>query len=330
MRALILITAAVALATAVWLFAFGGAAVLAQQAAEVQRSVQNAMAGALRRLQGGDPAALMTLWTLCFGYGFVHAAGPGHGKLVLGAYAMGTRVPVLRVSVLAVLSSLAQAVTAILLVGVGLTALGWGHQQLQALADRDLARLSALLITLIGGWLVWRGARRFWRVRGGGQTDLSVYPSPPQVAQTDRSVYHSPVPGGQTDLSTLGTALTTPEICPDCGHAHGPSIHQAAEVRSLRDAVLLIGAIAVRPCTGALFLLILTWQIGIFWAGILGALVMALGTATVTLVVAIAAVSLRESALMQVAAGTGTLRLMAGIEALVGLMVIVIAGQMLV
>ena len=56
---------------------------------------------------------------------------------------------------------------------------------------------------------------------------------------------------------------------------------------------------------------------------------MGLGTACITLLVAVASVSLRESALMQAASGTGVARMLALIETLAGALVLALALQLL-
>ncbi len=319
MRRLILIPAAVAVLGAVWLWGYGGADRLAMMAANGQREVQNAMAQALRSLKAGETQAVLSLWALCFGYGFFHAVGPGHGKLVIGGYGLGRRVPMGRLAGLAVASSLAQAATAILLVYAGVLILGWSRETMQGLADQGLNTLSNALIGGIGVWLLWRGLVAVWRAR-----PVAEAASRPVPDMGDGGLLHglgSPI----QDHPPTGGA-----VCDTCGHAHGPTMEQAEHVRSLRDALVIVGAIAARPCTGAMFLLILTWRIGIDWAGIAGAFIMGLGTATVTLVVAFASVSLRESALMQVASGPATARMLGAIEALAGALVLAVAMQLLI
>jgi len=300
-----------ALLLAVWLWGFGGSQTVTRLAAEGQRDVQNAMAAALRRLQAGDMAALTTLWGLCFAYGFFHAAGPGHGKLVIGGYGLGRRVPMGRLAGLAVASSLAQAATAVILVYAGLLLLDWTKEQMQGLADVTMTVVSNALIAMIGLWLLWRGLRRLWRSR----------PVAPALAEAPAHDLHF--------IPPLEHFVADDGICETCGHAHGPTLAQVDQVRSLRDAVVVIGAIAIRPCTGALFLLILTWRLGIDWAGIVGAFIMGIGTASITLLVAVASVSFRESALAQAASGPQVVRLAAVIEALAGGIVLVLALQLL-
>ena len=296
MRNAALILLAGMAAVAVWLWGFGGADTIGRWAIATQRDVQNAMAAGLRALRGGEPGALLSLWSLCFAYGFVHAAGPGHGKLVIGGYGLGARVAARRLAGLALASSLAQALTAVLLVYAALWALGWTRERVTGLADEVMAPLSYALIGAVGLWLVWRGARKALRRRHAHPHD------------------HAHDHHGH---------------CDTCDHAHGPTPDQAARVRSLRDAVVVISAIAIRPCTGALFLLILCWRLDLDVAGIVGTFVMGLGTATVTILVALAATGLRESALAQVAAGPATARLLAAIEILAGALVAALALQLL-
>lgn len=301
MRLLALGCIAVMLAAAMWLWGFDGDDIVSRWATDMQRDAQSGMARTLRQLKADEPGALIALWGLCFTYGFVHAAGPGHGKLVIGGYGVGARVAATRLAGLAVLSSLAQALTAVVLVYVAIWALGWGRAQLTEAADGFFAPLSYGLIAAVGGWLVLRGLRHLRATR------------PVHAHHTHDHHHHQGDDG----------------VCHTCGHAHGPTPDQAANVRSVRDAIAVIAAIAIRPCTGAVFLLILTHALGLQWAGIVGAFVMGLGTAVFTGCVAFAAVSFRESALAQIAGGTGTARLMAVVEMLAGLTIAALAVQLL-
>ena len=52
---------------------------------------------------------------LSFGYGIFHAAGPGHGKTVISAWLLATENELKRGIVIAFLSSIIQALVAILL-----------------------------------------------------------------------------------------------------------------------------------------------------------------------------------------------------------------------
>jgi ABC-type nickel/cobalt efflux system permease component RcnA len=202
--------------------------------------------------------------------------------------------------------------TAILLVYTGVLLLGLGRDQMQGLADDVLARASQLLIAGVGLWLVLRGLRALWSVRDAGP---HAAPSPAEGLHLEAMMLpaHDHPTGG--------------EICPTCGHAHGPTLQQVENTRSLRDALVVIASVAVRPCTGALFLLILTWRMGIDWAGIIGALVMGLGTATTTGLVAAGSVVMRESTLAQVASAPATARSMAFLAILAGAIVMIVSLQ---
>lgn len=286
--------AALVLALAAWLWLGGGADAVSRWAATGQRDTQNALAGALRLVRSGDPAAWSALLGLCFAYGFFHAAGPGHGKLVIGGYGLGRNVPMLRLGAISLAASLAQAATAVVLVYAGVLVLGWGRDQLVGSAERWFAPASYGAIALVGLWLAARGARRLWL----------------------RPARH--------DHSHDGPHHDTP--CSSCGHRHGPSIDEVIETHGLRDALVLIGAVAIRPCTGAIFVLILTYQMGIAAAGIAGAVAMGLGTAAVTIAVALAATTLRGGLLGQID-GPRAARAMAGLELAAGAVIALLATQ---
>lgn len=298
MRALVLSAALALLALAVWLWGLGGAQDVSGWATEGQREVQAAMAGALRALRAGEPGALIGLWGLCFAYGFLHAAGPGHGKLLIGGYGLGTRVPALRLSGLALAASLAQAATAVALVYAGVLALDLTREAMVGVADRIMAPASYAAIGAVGLWLVWRGLRRFramWRRQDAHR--------------------HVPAPDG---------------TCQSCGHRHGPTAEEAAQVHGVKEALALIAAVTIRPCTGALFLLILTWRMGIDMAGIIGAFVMALGTASVTVAVALAAVTMRTGLVGRLSIDGGiAARALPLLEAAIGALIAAVALHLL-
>ncbi len=215
-----------------------------------QRAFQNEMAQAVRSLQMGAPGAWTALLLACGAYGFVHALGPGHGKYLLGGVALGSTARLGPLLGLSVISSLAQALWAITLVYGGFTLLDLSVQSMTSLAEDILAPLSYLAIATVGAILIRRGIRLL-----------------------------RPAPLPQAELAH---ADPPSEVCATCGHAHGPTAEQVSGLTSWRDAAALVFSIAVRPCTGAIFLLVIAWQMDIRWAGAAGALAMGLGTALLT------------------------------------------------
>ncbi|MEX3316378.1 nickel/cobalt transporter [Sulfitobacter sp. PS-8MA] len=289
MRKLITLAALVTLVTLAALWWTGGFAALAQWAAGQQRGFQNSIAGGLRATRGGDMAAFWTVLLASFAYGVVHAAGPGHGKIVIGGYGLARQVPMLRLSLIALAASLGQAVTAVALVYAGIMLLGLGREALVGVTESIMAPVSYAAIALIGLWLIWRGLRHARRT------------------------------------STAGPDA----VCGHCGHAHGPSIEAVQQAGNLRDALLLIGGIAMRPCTGALFVLVITWHMGIGGVGVLGAFAMALGTGLVTIATGLAATGLRAGLLGGFSGSPRLAQAAALAELTAGMTVVVLASGLL-
>jgi len=227
---------------------------VSQWAAGQQRAFQNAMAQALQAIRDGEPYALWLLCGATAAYGVVHAIGPGHGKVLIGGAAFASGVTFRRLAVLTLASSLAQSAMAILLVGALVFGLKIGSRAVADLTETWLAPLSLVAIAAIGALLIWRGLRAVARI-------------------PDR-----PEPSCATHPDADGAC--------GCGHAHGPSVEEVSSLTSWRDAAALVMSIAIRPCTGALFVLVIAARFDAFAAGCLAVLTMGLGTAAFNLVVA--------------------------------------------
>lgn len=261
--------------TALWLS--GAFDALSGWIGAAQRATQDRLAAAVRALRAGEPGAVAGLLAVCFGYGVLHAAGPGHGKALIGGYGLARRVPLARLSVLALASSLAQAAVAVALVYAAVAVLGLTRDAVTAAGGGWVTATGNLMVAGLGLWLVIRGLRGLRRLRRAAQTGAHAHDHHAHAHDHAHDHDHGPDCG--------------------CGHAHGPTLDQAAAVTSFRDAGLLIAGIALRPCSGALLLLVLTWQLGIGAAGIAGAFAMGLGVAVVTVAVAGLAVWAREGGL---------------------------------
>ncbi|WP_209834917.1 hypothetical protein [Ruegeria sp. HKCCE3926] len=290
-----------------WFWGSGGFDSLAAWAAGEQREFQNQIARSLRAARAEQPEAVATLLTVCFAYGFFHAIGPGHGKVLIGGYGLGRRVAFWRLSAISVLSSLGQAVTAVVLVYAGVLVFQMSRESLVGTTEQVMAPISYGAIVLIGLWLVVRSLRSFAKKRN------TTSPHEHHHQENDHS-HHRQHDG---------------EVCSDCGHRHGPTAQEVANVGSLREALILIAGIAARPCTGALFVLILTWQMGIAMVGIAGAFAMALGTALVTTLVGWTSFGLRGGLLASASATRFASVLAPTIELVAGLIIAVIASGLL-
>jgi ABC-type nickel/cobalt efflux system permease component RcnA len=303
MRRTLILTALVLVAGLGLLWLTGALDGVARWLSAAQRGAQEQLAGAIRALRAGEPGALTAFWAVCLGYGVLHAAGPGHGKLIIGGYGVARQVPVGRLAGLALVSSLAQAAVAVILVYALVAVLGLARGTVETAAEDWVTPVGHAMIAGLGLWLVWRGIGGLRRQAADGVAAGGVAAPAAQVAaghahhhhdnhhhdhhdhdHHDQHHHHHHDHGGDHVHG------------PDCGHAHGPTIEQVVGVRSFRDGLALVAGIALRPCSGALFVLILTWQLGIALAGVVGAFVMGLGTAVVTIAVAVMAVWARDGA----------------------------------
>ena len=272
MRVALGIALVAAVAGALWFWQSGHYAESTAWAVEQQRAFQNELARLVMAARRGEPGVTGGLVLASALYGFVHAAGPGHGKFLIGSAGLAGRGRARTMAGLAVVSALAQGVVAVLLVycGLGLLALGAGWAV--ETTDEVLTPLSYAVIAAIGLVLVWRGGRT-----------LARFLRPMPVMPLRHPFHH-----------TVGDARRHTSAC-GCGHRHGPTAEEVARVRGWRDGLALVAAIAVRPCTGAVMVLVIAWQTGLHALGVGAVLAMALGTGAFTAAVALGSVAFREA-----------------------------------
>lgn len=239
-----------------------------------------------------NPAALWGLLGLAFGYGVFHAAGPGHGKAVISGYIVADDRGLRRGLGLSFAAAILQALVAIALVGTLTIALRQTAQTM-AVATDWVERASFALVALVGLVVLWRKA--------GGLLALG------QVSQANGAQAHDAA----------------------CDHVHLPGPDEMARLRNWREMAGVVVAAGLRPCAGALIILVFAASQGLLWAGIAATFAMALGTALTTGALAAVAVFFKFAAL-RLAGGSSLrgVRLVAGLEVLAAAFVAVLGATL--
>ena len=89
------------------------------------------------------------------------------------------------------------------------------------------------------------------------------------------------------------------------GHSHGPTPDQLAGPGGWKRGLTAIFAVGLRPCSGAILVLVFALAQGIFWAGVAATFVMGLGTAITVAAIATLTVTATAFAARLAATRTG-------------------------
>ena len=280
--------------------------VLEVQAA--QRTLHRELAATLQAVQENETAASWWLVTLSFLYGVLHAAGPGHGKVVISTYLLTQPSGLGRGIALSLFTALCQGLTAILAVGLLVAILGRSLRFAQTTAN-DLELLSYALVALVGLVLVVTRARR-------------LVPGTSVREQSAPTTGHHHEPHDSKHAASDGC----------CGHAHVPAPAQLDTPLSWRAIAGMALAVGVRPCSGAILVLLVARSAQLEWAGVAAVLAMSLGTGVTVSILAAISVYARSYAVRFAARLPGPSArpaLALDLIALVGGLVILAAGAML-
>lgn len=247
-----------------------------------QQAFYRSLTGSLKAMRS-DPWQMWGLVSLSFLYGVFHAAGPGHGKAVISSYMIANEVALKRGVLLALLSSMLQAITAVTVVGAAYYFLrGLSISMTQATHFMEVA--SYALIAAFGLWLL---GRKLLSLRG--RQPASIPAAAHQVVHSDHH-HHQHEHGHHHPHSDS-------DVCSTCGHAHlpDPALISGRDF-SLREAWSAVVAVGLRPCSGALIVLTFAMLNGLWLAGIVSAFAMALGTAITVSALATMAVMAKGAA----------------------------------
>ncbi|OKO77557.1 nickel transporter [Bradyrhizobium sp. NAS80.1] len=275
------------------------------------------------RAAKSDGSAVWTLLFISFAYGIFHAAGPGHGKAVIASYLVANRETARRGIALSFASALMQSLVAILIVGISAWILN-ATAKTMCKAEGAIEIASYGLIALFGLRLVWVKGRTFIRALRAVQSAPAIAGVPHdhdhgQHHHHDAHDHHDHDHGhdhhhghDHAHAQHHGHDHVHDE---HCGHSHGPTPSELAGPGGWRRGFAAILTVGIRPCSGAILVLVFALAQGLFWAGIAATFLMGLGTAITVAAIAVVAVSAKDIAARLSAgrAGSGAL-FMRGIE----------------
>lgn len=239
-----------------------------------------------------DGAAVWTLILIGFAYGVFHAAGPGHGKGVIASYLIADEQTLVKGFSLSLAAALVQALMAILIVGI-VALLFRGTAATMNQVTIGIEWMSFAAVALVGAVITWRKAGKVLGV-------MVLARNPLAAPQAER-----------------------------CNHIHMPEPDELRRLTRWRDLAGVALAAGIRPCAGALVVLVFALSQGLFAAGIAATFAMALGTALTTGAIAAVAVFAKTLAL-RLAGGRGVMGAiaMAGLELLAAAFVLVLGASL--
>lgn len=321
--------------------------------AQQQKAFYASLTAAIKAMKD-DGSAAWWLMGLSFLYGVFHAAGPGHGKAVISSYVLANGETLRRGILLSFASAFAQAVTAVAVIGIASLLL-----RMTAIAITETTRWfevgSYAVVALLGVYLVWRkilrplltprrpvalGAQAVVACTHDHDHDHDHHHGSSHAHSHghDHShdhghhPVHAHVDGhghGHAHVLLRAHAHDMGEVCGSCGHVHAPPPSMLTGEFSLTRAWSVILAIGLRPCTGALVVLVFAISQGLALAGVAATFAMAVGTGLTVSLLAVLAMVAKDLALRSVG-GRAAARLHAGIEGFAALLVFLLGTSLLI
>jgi nickel/cobalt exporter len=288
------------------------------------------------RASKDDGAAMWSLFGISFLYGVFHAVGPGHGKAVISSYLVANEETWRRGVVLSFVSAAIQSVAAIIVVAIAAVLLGATAKAI-GLTVHVVEIISYVLVILIGLRLLFVKGRSFL-IAFGERSRTSVIDDAFAVSAAGVGAISFRSGSQASHCAHCNTDHASSFHCDDdhelhasaWSHAHGPEPAELAGEGGWRRGLSAVIAVGLRPCSGAIIVLIFALAQDLFWTGVGATLLMGLGTAITVAGIATVAVSARQVAgrIAKSRSGTGML-LMRAIEVAASALIIAFGALLL-
>ncbi len=271
---------------------------------QMQNDLHRELATAVRAIKEQPGWSAGSLITLSFFYGIFHAAGPGHGKMIIATYLASHPAQIRQGLLLSALSSLAQGIVAIMAVGGSVWLLNLSTRSASKISG-NLELTSYILVTVLGIYLSYTAFRKLRRkllARG--------------AVSHNHNHHH-----GHDHHHDVG-----------CQHHHH-GIPEIAPDPQSKQYLAMIASIGIRPCSGAVLVLIFAFALHLPWTGVVAVLVMSAGTAVTVSGLALLSITARRWAKKLAAEsgrGAGYFGIISDTVALVGGLLIIALGISLV
>lgn len=300
-----------------------------------QQQLHRSLSKAVRDFKTRDPfGAALALVLISFGYGVFHAAGPGHGKAVISSYVLANERTVKRGILLSFLAAGIQGLSALVVVGILVLVLRVTGMTIKA-TEGWIETISWALVALVGAWLLYAQLKVLiagWRGSGRGDAHTHSHDHSqgsaccehghehPHHHRHDHAAGLGAAVARQIGSATLAPTLARRQLphtttdathsdhahphthdgqgtCEACGHAHMPAPEDLQGPWRWSKALAIAFSVGIRPCTGAILVLVLAISQGMAWVGVISTFAMAIGTAITVSALAALAVGSRELAM---------------------------------
>ncbi|MDO4431320.1 MAG: zinc transporter permease subunit ZevB [Lonepinella koalarum] len=237
-----------------------------QQLIGFQREFNQLLSDSLHRIQADPIYAGMSLIAVSLFYGIFHALGPGHGKFIITSYLATHQSKLTQSLRLSFLSSLMQGVVAILATSMIVLLLQLSSAQFK-LSQLWLERIAYGLVFFLG--LQWiRQSLKSVVLKRKQPKMKAIYRIANQVTINTKT----------SKIGIQSAVKDSQELTCSCGHHHLPNHAQLAKANNFKSQCLIMLSIGMRPCTGAIFILFLSYMLDLYVWGMVATMAMAIGT----------------------------------------------------